>query len=480
MIAYSNEGCLGGVFFGLRGSVVPVSLLVAVPSALLAALLAVLSKHLEEIDALELELLKSTQLYSALLTTLGILIGFRTNKAYGRFWDATTLLHQMWGEWFDACSCLVAFSMLSKRSKPTEVHNFRHTLIRLMSLCHASALEEIAMSTDTAEAYPTLDLGGLDQGTLKYLRYCKSDKNLGFNRVEVIIHMIQTLVVHGQDVGVLKIPPPILSRVFQTLSRGQVNLANCKKITHTLFPFPYAQLIAVLLVVVTLLTPVVMAGVCKTPHWAFIFTVLPIFGSFSLNHVARQLEMPFGADANDLPMDGFQDNMNVSLLMLIREETDHVPCTSDRCAQDYDSTKEKISTLRPRALILTDSVHKPNIPEAKAPQVAPPAPAPPPPQPAIGEAVTMVLEAALKKSSEELSAKFQDLTTSLAELSSQLIRNTEVLKTSSQQRLQAKLEKENPEPQKRPRPHDGLIACAQISRADKGAFENGQPGQRKH
>merc|ERR1739844_55633 len=116
-----------------------------------------------------------------------------------------------------------------------------------MSLLHASALEEIALATDEYEGYPVLDIGGLDQATLKYLKNCKYDKELNFNRGEVIIHMIQTLIVHGQDKGVLKIPPPILSRVFQTLSRGQVNLANCKKITSTLFPFPYAQLIAFLL-----------------------------------------------------------------------------------------------------------------------------------------------------------------------------------------------------------------------------------------
>ena len=44
--------------------------------------------------------------------------------------------------------------------------------------------------------------------------------------------------------GVLAIPPPILSRVYQTLSRGFVNLLNAKKIADTRFPFPYAQTIA--------------------------------------------------------------------------------------------------------------------------------------------------------------------------------------------------------------------------------------------
>eukprot|EP00930_Biecheleria_cincta_P076520 TRINITY_DN6372_c0_g1_i5.p1 TRINITY_DN6372_c0_g1~~TRINITY_DN6372_c0_g1_i5.p1 ORF type:complete len:257 (+),score=23.71 TRINITY_DN6372_c0_g1_i5:88-858(+) len=177
---------------------------------------------------------------------------------------------------------------------------------------------------------------------------CKFDQELNFNRVEVIVHMLQTLVVHHQDSGVLKIPPPILSRVFQTLSRGQVNLANCKKITSTLFPFPYAQMIAVLLVCYMIMTPVVMGCLCEKAHWAFIFTLLPVFGTCSLNYISRELEMPFGQDYNDLPLLEFQEHMNKSMLMLIHKEVDHVPHTSEKCPHDFDDCKRGISTKRPR------------------------------------------------------------------------------------------------------------------------------------
>merc|ERR1719446_1433623 len=143
---------------------------------------------------------------------------------------------------------------------------------------HGSALDEISGTDNDPEGYPCIDVGGLDYDSLKWLKDCKFDQTLQFNRVEVLIHMIQTLIVENQATGVLQIPPPILSRVFQTISRGQVNLANCKKITMTLFPFPYAQLIKVLLIVMGILTPVVMGSLLKHAHWAFIFTIIPIFG----------------------------------------------------------------------------------------------------------------------------------------------------------------------------------------------------------
>ena len=125
---------------------------------------------------------------------------------------------------------------------------------------HATALEEIAMSShDGLDGYPVIDLGGMDTTSLQWLHDCKFDKHLNFNRVEVLIHMIQNLIVENQENGVLKIPPPILSRVFQTISRGQVNLANCKKITMTLFPFPCAQIIRFMWLVLNFGTPLVMS-----------------------------------------------------------------------------------------------------------------------------------------------------------------------------------------------------------------------------
>jgi hypothetical protein len=68
---------------------------------------------------------------------------------------------------------------------------------------------------------------------------------------------------------------------------------------------------------------------------------------WALNYIARELEMPFGNDPNDLPLDHFHDHMNSSLLMLIREEADIVPhIDATRCLLDYDSMKDNMSCKR--------------------------------------------------------------------------------------------------------------------------------------
>lgn len=283
MIEYSNDGWSCVLIFACRGSVIPAALLSSLPSALIAAILIYCEQNFSEFQHAGLESLRSSQLWAAFSASLLFIVNFRTDTAYARFWQGTTLLHQMWGEWFDAASCLIAFSTLARATKADRVSDFRGTLVRLFSLLHGSALEEIACTEYEEFGKPTLDVGGLDQATLKYLAGCKSRSGLKFNRVEVIIHMIQNLVVSAHDSGTLKIAPPILSRVFQTISRGQVNLANCKKITSTLFPFPYAQLIALLLFVYSIVTPIFMSSICTSIHWGVVFTLVPVFCLYALD-----------------------------------------------------------------------------------------------------------------------------------------------------------------------------------------------------
>merc|ERR1719446_1319660 len=137
-----------------------------------------------------------------------------------------------------------------------------------------------------------------------------------------MLHLVQSLITNAYDEGILKIPPPILSRVFQTISRGFVNLLNAKKITDTRFPFPFVQLIAVLLVAFTILTPVLLSSYIKNYFIAVVATFVPVFAVASLNTISQELENPFGTDDNDLPMIHFQEEMDSCLLMLLHPNAD--------------------------------------------------------------------------------------------------------------------------------------------------------------
>jgi len=332
MIDYDEEWLIL-TFFKWRGSVARKACVFAVPSALLALGLLIMDEHAPEIRVnSDLHELTNSSIFSALTGSLFLLIGFRSNRAVARFWEGTGLMHQMRGEWFDTVSNCVTFSVSARQQKPEEVMKFRHTLVRLMSLAHGNALEEIS---DNQFKLRTIDVQGLEPSVLKFLRETHEDYN--FNKVEVNLHLIQTLITQANANGLTQVPPPVLSRVYQTISRGFVNLLNTKKITDTKFPYPYVQLLILLMTSFSLFAPLFLTTIIQNKFVAMAITFLPVYAVASLYYIAVELENPFGKDANDLPLEHFQAEMDNCLLTLLHPDADSIPTVSPACEMSFQS-----------------------------------------------------------------------------------------------------------------------------------------------
>ena len=102
------------------------------------------------------------------------------------------------------------------------------------------------------------------------------------------------------------------------------------------------------------LTPVLVSSIFSQPVLCVTFSFIPIFGMSCLNFIGVELENPFGQDANDLPLDHFQDEMNnchglsaqrlrrksAGLLMLLHNSADILPdVDSTRCMTDVDAAR---------------------------------------------------------------------------------------------------------------------------------------------
>mmetsp|Transcript_109328 Transcript_109328/g.189732 ORF Transcript_109328/g.189732 Transcript_109328/m.189732 type:complete len:480 (-) Transcript_109328:231-1670(-) len=393
MIDY-EEDWLVPLIFRVKGSVAVRSGQYAVFAAIVAVLMLYVDDWYPGLrEDLGLSDVGGSQIWNAATGVIVLLCNFRQQQGLARFWEGTGLLHQMRGEWFDTVSNCVTFSIAAKPKMPVKVMEFRHSLVRLMSLCHGSALEEI---TENTIKLPSIDTYGLDDGTLNHLRECHEQYQ--FNKVEVMLHLVQSLITKAHYDGVLTVPPPIVSRVYQTISRGFVNLLNAKKITDTRFPFPYVQLIVFLLSFHCFLTPMIITAVVKSKILAAVFSFIPIFGMFSLNFIAVELENPFGTDDNDLPMSHFQDEMNSCLLMLLHDNTDMISGTSPRCLCGFhevlgtikhhleEDSKNRLSAWLPPLDDPADDADSPrkeagsSDPAPQPEPARPPAPAAAPPQ----------------------------------------------------------------------------------------------------
>mmetsp|Transcript_67457 Transcript_67457/g.158242 ORF Transcript_67457/g.158242 Transcript_67457/m.158242 type:complete len:529 (-) Transcript_67457:21-1607(-) len=364
MIEYS-ENWLILTIFRRKGSVAPRACWFAIPTGVVAFFLAFADEWVGPDFRRDFGLLEAqqSQLWQAATGVLFALLIFRINRAMARFWEGTGLLHQMRGEWFDSVSCCVTFSRAGMKDKADATLAFRHTIVRLMSLCHGTALKEIG--GEDATDCVTIDPAGLDTGTLLHLQACTD--SYGFNRVEVLLHLIQSLITQSLDDGIIRVPAPIISRVYQTLSRGFVNLLNAKKIADTRFPFPFAQLISLLLFVNIVLTPILITSIFTQPVWCVVFSVIPIFGMSCLNFIGVELENPFGQDDNDLPLDHFQGEMNNCLLMLLHSSADLLPDVDiTRCLTDVVEIRDVMSGMevRKQASERPEMIHVPSSAKA--------------------------------------------------------------------------------------------------------------------
>mmetsp|Transcript_13098 Transcript_13098/g.41857 ORF Transcript_13098/g.41857 Transcript_13098/m.41857 type:complete len:591 (-) Transcript_13098:375-2147(-) len=328
MIQYSR-GCCGLVrICQIKGSVFPFSFSVAAPCALLTAAL----RYCIENDYVSgfgvaddpKSLLKDNAAWSGFVFLVGFLVVFRTSQAYARFWDGCTSTHKMQSEWFNACSCLIAFCRHSKQDRAM-IDEFKHKLVRLFSVLHALALADIedTSSSDGEESaaafrYQLIDASSLGRETLKAVK--DSDA-----KVQLVFQWIQQLIVDNIGSGVLSLPPPIVSRAFQETASGMVAFEEAIKISTIPFPFPYAQTTECLLLMHWVCTPLVVAQWVSTPWWGAVFSFIIVFIYWSLNSIATELENPFGSDANDIDAEGLQKDLNRHLLLMLEPEAQMTP-----------------------------------------------------------------------------------------------------------------------------------------------------------
>lgn len=104
-----------------------------------------------------------------------------------------------------------------------------------------------------------------------------------------------------------------------------VNLQKARRISEFRFPFPYAQTLTTLLLLVTFLQPVIAATFITSPVWAGILVFIGIFTLWSINYVAHEIERPFGDGCNDLPLVEMQESFNASLTALLEKEAMQPP-----------------------------------------------------------------------------------------------------------------------------------------------------------
>jgi len=315
MIEYSARRPMDYVRWS--GSVAPKCLAWAVPCAAIAALYHYALHNVVMLEALTAHppTQSETTGWTLFTSILGFLLVFRAQLSYSRYWEGLTLVEQGCGVWLNGCSNLIAFCSTDPELQD-KVDEFQYLLSRLMSLLVSFSMQDI--STLERSNFPHLDIECIDPTSIEYLEETSAKQN-------VVLQWVQRLVVENSRNHVLDIAPPILSRVFQEFSIGIVHFIDATKISSTPFPFAFAQMVWLMLCFFSVLTVPMICAVGMDSYKASIYTFFIVFVFWSLHYIAVEIEMPFGEDLNDLPMEAINRRFNKVLERLLDTKAQQTP-----------------------------------------------------------------------------------------------------------------------------------------------------------
>jgi ion channel-forming bestrophin family protein len=264
----------------VRGSVIPAVL----PRTLLCGLFAALISSLHY-WGMPVNLPALASVVSNVV--LGLMLVFRTNTAYERFWEG----RKLWGGVTNSKR-----SLEDRRGK-------RAALDLLVAFAVAMKLH-LRGETVNEELKPLLplpqynSLKGMNNPPLEVAFWIQDYLQQQYEGDRLNIHQLVSL---------------------QLLLNGMVDsLGGCERILKTPIPMAYAIHLKQLLLIYCLTLP--FQFVTQLEWWTAIVVMLVSFTLFGIEAIGMEIENPFGRDYNDLPLDTICETMKRNMDDLTKVE----------------------------------------------------------------------------------------------------------------------------------------------------------------
>ena len=237
-------------------------------AALIIMLLHLLSKdHQDLLSDYTKEL---TAIYSLIGFVMSLLLLFRTNGAYDRWWEG----RKLWGAIVNDCRS--GFLKITTRINNEED---KKEFARLFSLYIYNAKNNLRAN----------------KNNLVFQKYEDPSKDNSPVQVMKLIHIkLRELEKQGE------LSQGDLIQIDVNLNGLIASLGGCQRIKNTPIPFSYSIFIKKFIFIYVITLPIVFF---HFDYWAVLITAFVFYALVSMEVLAEEIEDPFGTDANDLPLD---------------------------------------------------------------------------------------------------------------------------------------------------------------------------------
>jgi len=226
---------------------------------------------------------------------LGLLLVFRTNASYDRYWEGRKLLGTMVNRSRDIARQVAAFVRIEGTEAP-EVRRAVDDVQRYLSAFFALAVQSLRSQRDLQA------LG--DRLTAEERALLEPKKVRAPVVAAFISKRIEELVRRGALAPhhVLLLDPNVTALVDA--------LGGCERIVRTPMPFAYAQHIKLAVLLFTVTVPFAMAD--ATRWYTPVASAVLAFALIGIDEIGVEIEDPFGDDPNDLPIDRLAETIATS------------------------------------------------------------------------------------------------------------------------------------------------------------------------
>ncbi|MEN9216218.1 MAG: bestrophin family ion channel [Gloeomargarita sp. HHBFW_bins_162] len=214
---------------------------------------------------------------------LGLLLVFRTNSSYDRFWEG----RKAWGDIVVNVRNLARTIQLCVPVPDAETHQRRQRILQMLpgfAIATKLHLRDVNENQELAPYFPPDELHHLSQVA---------------NRPLQITLWIQNYL--HQEFQQERIDTVRLLELNQFLNAMIQGLTACERIRQTPIPPAYLIYLRRLILVYCLCLPFVL--VPKLGWWTVLVSCLVGFILFGIEELGREIQDPFGFDPNDLPLD---------------------------------------------------------------------------------------------------------------------------------------------------------------------------------
>jgi ion channel-forming bestrophin family protein len=262
-------------------------------SMLLVGLYAFIIDYVES-ELLHIDFKPPSYVYSMLGIVLGILLVFRTNTAYDRWWEGRKLLSKLGYTWKNVAIKLNAFLPQTDIADRT----YFATMIANHSFSLKESLRGGVIVDELVESEPGL-LDNLD--SLYHI------PNFFLTR---ICEKINSLYKNGTitDMQFLE-----LSKHIDDTSEV---VSSCERIRTSPIPFSYSIHLKKFLFAFILILP--FGFIHDLGYWCVLIVMLIFYAMVGLDVIGEEIEDPFGQDENDLPFDAICKSLRKNINEILK------------------------------------------------------------------------------------------------------------------------------------------------------------------